>query len=101
MQENIKKLLKDCFLHLGEQALYESKDKSYMVKILKKQPDKLYELGEGQFIGETLSLEVSISDISKPMIGDTFVIGECKYKVHTPPLRDNSAMLWKVEAVCI
>lgn len=99
MQGNIKRLFKDCFKHLGERALYESKDKSYMVQILKQQPDRLYEIGEGQFIGETLALEVSIFDILKPMVGDIFVIGDRRYKVHTPPLRDNSGILWQIQAV--
>ncbi|WP_265026142.1 MULTISPECIES: hypothetical protein [unclassified Wolbachia] len=99
MQENIKRLLKDCFAHLGEQALYESKDKSYMVQILKQQPDKLYEIGEGQFVGEMLILEVSVFDVLQPVVGDTFVIGNRRYKVHSPPLRDNSGILWKINAV--
>lgn len=47
MQENIKRLLEDCFAHLGEVALYKSKDKLYMVQVLKQEPDKLYEIGEG------------------------------------------------------
>nr|WP_174133417.1 hypothetical protein [Wolbachia endosymbiont of Atemnus politus] len=54
--KNISKLFKDCFAHLRELALYESKDKAYMVQILKQQPDKLYEIGEGQFVGEILTL---------------------------------------------
>lgn len=99
MQENIKRLLKDCFAHLGEQALYESKDKSYMVQILKQQTDKLYEIGEGQFVGEMLILEVSVFDVLQPVVGDTFVIGNRRYKVHSPPLRDNSGILWKINAV--
>ncbi|MFP3020153.1 hypothetical protein [Wolbachia endosymbiont (group A) of Pogonocherus hispidulus] len=98
MQEKIKRLFKDCFAHLGQQALYESKDKAYMVQILKQQPDKLYEIGEGQFIGEMLILEVSIFDILKPMVGDVFIIGNRRYKVHSPPLRDNSGMVWKIQA---
>ncbi len=62
MQENIKRLLEDCFAHLGEVALYESKNKAYMVQVLKQEPDKLYEIGEGQFVEETLALEVSAFD---------------------------------------
>ncbi len=62
MQESIKRLFKDCLIHLGELALYESKNKSYMVQVLKQQPDKLYEIGEGQFVEETLALEVSAFD---------------------------------------
>ncbi|WP_264685897.1 head-tail joining protein [Wolbachia endosymbiont (group B) of Pyrgus malvae] len=98
MQGNIKRLFKDCFAHLGEVALYKSKDKSYMVQVLKQQPDKLYEIGEGQFVGEMLFLEVSIFDILRPIVGNIFVIGDCKYKIHTLPLRDKSGMVWRIEA---
>ncbi|MBA8757913.1 hypothetical protein HCR18_02320 [Wolbachia pipientis] len=98
MQGKIERLFADCFAHLGEQALYESKDKSYKVQILKQQPDKLYGIGEGQFVGEILTLEVSVFDVLKPMVGDIFVIGDCKYKIHTPPLRDKSGMIWRIEA---
>ncbi len=98
MQGKIERLFADCFAHLGQQALYESKDKSYMVQVLKQQPDKLYGIGEGQFVGEILTLEVSVFDVLKPMVGDIFVIGDCKYKIHTPPLRDKSGMIWKIQA---
>ncbi len=99
MFRDIKRLFADCFAHLGEQALYESKDKSYMVQILKQKPDKLYEIGEGQFVGEMLILEVSVFDILQPVVGDIFIIGDRRYKVHSPPLRDNSGMVWKIHAV--
>ncbi|MDV6249272.1 MULTISPECIES: head-tail joining protein [unclassified Wolbachia] len=98
MQENIKRLLEDCFAHLGEVALYKSKDKSYMVQVLKQEPDKLYEIGEGQFVGETLVLEISAFDVLQPIVGDIFVIGDRKYKVYSPPLQDNSVMVWKIRA---
>ncbi|WP_265039201.1 head-tail joining protein [Wolbachia endosymbiont (group A) of Yponomeuta plumbellus] len=98
MQKNIKRLFKDCFAHLGELALYESKNKAYMVQVLKQEPDKLYEIGEGQFVGETLALEVSAFDVLRPIVGDIFVIGDRKYKVYSPPLQDNSGMVWKIRA---
>ncbi|OAM05760.1 MAG: hypothetical protein TV41_05065 [Wolbachia endosymbiont of Dactylopius coccus] len=98
MQKNIKRLLKDCFAHLGKVALYESNDKSYVVQVLKQQPDKLYEIGEGQFVGEMLFLEVNVFDVLKPMVGDIFVIDGRKYKVYSPPLRDKSGMVWRIEA---
>ncbi|WP_374698714.1 hypothetical protein [Wolbachia endosymbiont (group B) of Limnophora tigrina] len=101
MQEKIKRLLKDCFAHLGEQALYESKDKSYVVQILKRQPDKLYEIGEGQFVGEILTLEVSVFDVLKPMVGDIFVIDNRKYKIYSPPLRDNSGIVWNIKCTVL
>lgn len=98
MKKVLRSLLEDCLVHLGEVALYESKDKSYMVQVLKQQPDKLYEIGEGQFVGETLVLEVSAFDVLQPIVGDIFVIGDRKYKVYSPPLQDNSGMIWKIRA---
>ncbi|BFD47045.1 MAG: hypothetical protein LBJ80_04250 [Rickettsiales bacterium] len=101
MQENIKRLFKDCFAHLGKVALYESKDKSYMVQVLKQQPDKLYEIGEGQFVGEMLFLEVNVFDVLRPMVGDIFVIDGRKYKVYSPPLRDNSGIVWNIKCTVL
>lgn len=101
MQENVKRLLKDCLIHLGELALYESKDKSYMVQVLKQEPDKLYEIGEGQFVGEMLFLEVSIFYVLRPMVGDIFVIDNRKYKVYSPPPRDNSGIVWNIKCTVL
>ncbi|NEV49598.1 phage tail protein [Wolbachia pipientis] len=42
----IKRLFKDCFAHLGEQALYESKDKSYMVQVLKQRSQTVKRVSE-------------------------------------------------------
>jgi hypothetical protein len=46
-----------------------------------------------------LALDVSIFYILKPKVGDIFVIGERTYKVHKPPLRNNSGILWQIQAV--
>ncbi|WP_339045278.1 hypothetical protein [Candidatus Mesenet endosymbiont of Agriotes lineatus] len=99
MFKNVQRLFTDCFLYLGQQALYKSKNKSYPVAILKQQPDKLYEVGEGKFIGEMLILEVSVFDVLQPAVGDVFVINEQKYKIYLPPLKDNSGMLWRIECM--
>ncbi|XGA08513.1 MAG: hypothetical protein U0X86_000757 [Wolbachia endosymbiont of Xenopsylla cheopis] len=101
MLKNVQRLFADCFLYLGDKALYRSKNKSYPVTILKQQPDKLYEIGEGKFIGKMLILEVSVFDVLQPVVGDIFVINEQKYKIHSPPLRDNSGMLWKIQTMAI
>ncbi|OAM03442.1 head-tail joining protein [Wolbachia endosymbiont of Dactylopius coccus] len=96
---SVRQLFADCFLHLGQKVLYQSKNKeqSYFVRVLKTQPDKLHEVGDGKFIGEMLFLEVSVFDVLQPMVGDIFVINDRKYKVHSPPLRDNSGIVWNIE----
>ncbi|WP_333024114.1 head-tail joining protein [Wolbachia endosymbiont of Pentidionis agamae] len=93
MFKHVQRLFADCFLYLGHEALYKSNGKTYLVQILKQQPDKFYEIGDGQFVGKMLNLKVSVFDILQPMIGDIFVIGDCRYKIHSPPLRDNSGMV--------
>ncbi|WP_264374814.1 MULTISPECIES: hypothetical protein [unclassified Wolbachia] len=34
----------------------------------------------------------------RPIVGDVFVIGDRRYKVHSPPLRDKSGITWKIKA---
>lgn len=46
-----------------------------------------------------LFLEVSVFDVLQPVVGDTFSIGSCRYRVHSPPLRDNSGIIWKIQGV--
>ncbi|WP_458694667.1 head-tail joining protein [Wolbachia endosymbiont (group B) of Idaea aversata] len=43
-------------------------------------------------------LKLKTSDAFDKIQGDIFVIGNCKYKVHSPPLRDKSGMVWRIEA---
>ncbi len=43
-------------------------------------------------------LKLKTSDAFDKIQGDTFSIGSCRYRVHTPPLRDNSGMVWKIQA---
>ncbi|WP_341816092.1 hypothetical protein [Wolbachia endosymbiont (group B) of Idaea biselata] len=34
----------------------------------------------------------------RPIVGDVFVIGDRRYKVHSPPLREKSGITWKIKA---
>ncbi|WP_156768651.1 head-tail joining protein [Wolbachia endosymbiont of Drosophila incompta] len=43
-------------------------------------------------------LKLKTSDAFDKIQGDIFIIDKRKYKVYAPPLRDNSGMLWKIQA---
>ncbi|WP_264706976.1 MULTISPECIES: hypothetical protein [unclassified Wolbachia] len=43
-------------------------------------------------------LKLKTSDAFDKIQGDIFVIGDRKYKVYSPPLQDNSGMVWKIRA---
>ncbi|WP_419236907.1 head-tail joining protein [Wolbachia endosymbiont of Rhagoletis indifferens] len=45
-----------------------------------------------------LTLKLKTSDAFDKIQGDIFIIDKRKYKVYSPPLRDNSGMLWKIQA---
>ncbi|WP_264683008.1 head-tail joining protein [Wolbachia endosymbiont (group B) of Euphydryas aurinia] len=37
----------------------------------------------------------------RPMVGDIFVIDGRKYKVYSPPLRDNSGIVWNIKCTVL
>nr|BAD16790.1 similar to hypothetical protein [Wolbachia sp. wKue] [Wolbachia phage WOcauB1] len=48
-----------------------------------------------------LFLEVNVFDVLRPMVGDIFVIDGRKYKVYSPPLRDNSGIVWNIKCTVL
>ena len=96
---HLSQLFDDCFAHLGEEALYQGKQQEKLVRVLIKQPDIAYQLGEGQFIGETAVIEVRISDLPSPKVGDYITVNERHYKIYQPPLKDSSSTLWRIQAM--
>ena len=45
-------MFEDCFAHLGKEAMYQSSGAApFPIRVLIKQPDTAYEMGDGQVIG--------------------------------------------------
>ncbi|WP_114517938.1 head-tail joining protein, partial [Wolbachia endosymbiont of Cylisticus convexus] len=72
MQENIKRLLEDCFKHLGVEAIYCNRNKEGIrrIKVLIKRPETTYSLGaDGALTQQIASVEIRDQDVTSFSIG--------------------------------
>ena len=57
-------MFEDCFAHLGKEALYQSSGAApFPIRVLIKQPDTAYEMGDGQVIGHMAIFEIRIDEL--------------------------------------
>lgn len=93
-------MFEDCFAHLGKEALYQSSDEApFPVRVLIKQPDTAYEMGDGQVIGHMAIFEVRIDELAFSKVGDQLIIAGNRYKIFAEPLRDASNTVWEITAM--
>lgn len=93
-------MLDDCFAHLGKEALYQSSGAApFPIRVLIKQPDIPYEMGDGQVIGHMAIFEVRIDELAFPKVGDQLIIAGSRYKIFSEPLRDSSNTVWEITAM--
>ncbi|AZU37142.1 hypothetical protein BBB02_03740 [Wolbachia endosymbiont of Bemisia tabaci] len=99
---NIGKLLKDCFEHLGVEAIYCNKNKEAIrkIKVLIKRPETTYSLGEdGALTQQIASIEICSEDVTSFSIGNYIKIEKRFYKIFELPLKDSSGKILKIEAI--
>ena len=93
-------MLEDCFAHLGKEAQYQSSGAApFPIRVLIKQPDTAYEMGDGQVIGHMAIFEIRIDELAFPKVGDQLVIAGNRYKIFSEPLRDASNTVWEITAM--
>lgn len=85
---------KDCFAHLGKDALYQKP-----IRVLIKQPDLAYDIGDSKMIAEIALIEILTEDIESPSINDQLIIDNTVYRITSEPLQDASKSIWKITAI--
>ena len=95
-------MFEDCFAHLRKEAQYQSSGADpFFIRVLIKQPDTPYEIGDGQVIGHMAIFEVRIDELAFPKVGDQLIIASTRYKIFAESLRDASNTVWEITAMMI
>ena len=88
------------FCTLGKEAQYQSSGTApFSIRVLIKQPDTAYEMGDGQVIGHMAIFEVRIDELAFPKIGDQLIIAGNRYKIFAEAFRDASNTVWEITAM--
>lgn len=93
-------MFKDCFAHLGKDALYQKQgQKPLAIRVLIKQPDLAYDIGDSKMITQMAMIEILTKDIDSPNINDQVTISGTVYKIFSEPLQDPSKNIWEITAI--
>lgn len=104
MRENplLDRLFADTFEHLGTRALYRQDGLGFVeCLVLIKEPEQLYEMGDGQFVERIATFEIIASSIINPRIGDFLYVNGRKYKVYGEPLLDPSGTVYEINGILV
>lgn len=68
------------------------------VRVIRRQPDRMANFGDGRFVTDTTLIDVRVSDAPTLAPGDTFEIGGDLYEVRGDPVRDADRLTWSADA---
>jgi hypothetical protein len=96
-----RQVFNDIFDHLGIEVTFKPRGgEPVSIIALVKEPEGVYEVGSSQVIGQVAEFTVKAAD-ANPKVGDFFLLGSKKYKIHEDPLLDASNLVWKFRAVLV
>lgn len=99
-REILSRATRDCFKHLGVEAIYQSSGgASLAIRVLKFASDTEYELGSGQIVGNVARFELLADDVERPLPGHTLSIDGMNYKIMGEPVRNYERNTWDLEAL--
>lgn len=68
------------------------------VRVIRRRPDRIASFGEGQFVTDSVLIDVRVSEVPVLAPGDTFEIGGEIFEVRGEPVRDAERLTWAAEA---
>ena len=59
--------------------------------------DRITDFGAGQFVSDTMIVDVRVSDLPDPRPGDLIVIGVDSFTIQGEPVRDREHLIWSLD----
>lgn len=84
--------------NMAADAWYHGDADPRIVRVIRRRPDAVESFGAGQFITDTVLLDVRIADVPELRVGHVFVLDSEEYEVRAEPQRDTRRLVWQVEA---
>ncbi len=96
----LNKSINSVFRHMGVDGHYQrigSAKKS--VRMMIRQPDPLFELGDRQIVVDQLRIDVRVSEWPSPRKGDRLSVNEQHYSIEDEPQLDLHRLVWLLDVL--
>lgn len=64
------------------------------IRVIRSQPDRLERYAGTQFLSEENAVEIRVSDVAAPAIGDLITIGDAPFAITLLPVLDVEGLSW-------
>ncbi len=99
-QARFMKAINSLFRHQGTDGFYQKTGSRKMpVRVIFRQPDPLFELGDRQILVDQYRVDVRVSECASPRRGDVFFIHEKSYSVEEEPRLDQHQLVWILDVL--
>lgn len=68
-------------------------------RVIRRAPDVVMEFGQGRFRSATTTVDVRVSQVAAPRVGDVVTIGAESFTVQGEPVRDRERLVWSLDLV--
>ena len=85
--------------HLARDAVYRpgGTGEGTPVRVMRRQPDRIEGFGETRIASSTTVLDVRISEVPEPAVGDTLELDGRTLVVQGSPILDTEGLVWAVD----
>jgi hypothetical protein len=86
--------------NIGEDALWRTggSGDGIGVRVIRKSSDKIVGFGDSRAVMPSVLIDVRVSEIAMPAIGDTVEIGTATFEIIAEPVADSLNLVWTCEA---
>jgi hypothetical protein len=70
----------------------------FAVRVIVRRPDEVVGFGGGRAVIETVLIDVRVSEVAAPAVGDTAEIDGDLFEIIGTPIRDSLGLTWTCEA---
>ena len=94
------KSINSLFRHSGIDGFYQRIGKEKIpVRLIIRQPDPLFELGDRHIVVDQLRIDVRVSEIPLLYRGDSFIINDKYYSIEEEPTLDQHQLVWLLDVL--
>jgi hypothetical protein len=86
--------------NVGEDALWRTGGlgDGVEVRVIRKSPDKIVGFGDSRAVMPSVMIDVRVSEIAVPAIGDAVELGTVTFEIIAEPVSDSLNLVWTCEA---
>lgn len=99
-RSRFSKSINSLFKHSSVAGFYQKVGAEKVpVRVIVRQPDPLYELGDRQIVVDQYRIDVRVSELASPKRGGILFVNQHRYSIEEEPKMDQHQLVWILDCL--